>query len=348
MSLLEIRNLRTHLETRRGPARAVDGVDLSLEEGETLGIVGESGSGKSLLALSILGLQPGGRESLRDGSSIRFRGEEMVGAPPARLRRLRGREVAMIFQEPMSSLNPVFTVESQIGEALSLHKGLGGKERRDEVLRLLREVGMPEPELRLGAYPHQLSGGMRQRAMIAMALAGDPALLVADEPTTALDVTIEAQILALLGKIREERGMALLLISHDLRVVARVCRRVAVMYGGQVVEVGETESILSAPGHPYTRGLLGSRLSIRDRRHGLRPIPGEVPEATAWPGGCRFHPRCSYAAHHCREEAPELAGEDEASGAGDSAGERGGPVGGMPRGEQDHPIRCWTPWEEES
>ena len=324
MSLLEIRSLRTHLETSRGLARAVDGVDLRVREGEALGIVGESGSGKSLLALSILGLQPGGPESLREGSSIRFRGRELVGAPPEEIRRVRGRGAAMIFQEPMSSLNPVVSVGSQVGEALALHRGLTGEAGKAETAKLLREVGMPDPELRLQAYPHQLSGGMRQRVMVAMALAGNPALLVADEPTTALDVTIQAQILSLLRNVQEERGMALLLISHDLRVVARICQRVAVMYGGQVVEEGDTERILSRPRHPYTRGLLGSRLSIRDRRSGLRPIPGDVPDATAWPGGCRFHPRCPYAVEECRVEAPELAAA-----------------------EGHNPIRCWEPWEDQ-
>ena len=329
MSLLEIRDLRTHLETPGGLARAVDGVDLTVEEGEAVGIVGESGSGKSLLALSILGLQPGGCPSLREGSSIRFRGRELVGGDSEGIRKLRGRGMAMVFQEPMTSMNPVFTVGSQVGEALTLHKGLRGEERDREVLRLLREVGISEAELRVRAYPHQLSGGMRQRTMIAMALAGDPALLVADEPTTALDVTVQAQILDLLKAIREERGMALLLISHDLRVVSRICSRVLVMYGGQVVEGGETERILSEPRHPYTRGLLGSRLSIRDRRQGLRPIPGEVPEATAWPRGCRFHPRCPQAVARCATEAPEPMAVTGESATGEL-------------------IRCWLPWEEGS
>jgi len=322
MTLLEIRGLRTYLPTSHGLARGVDGVDLTLGEGEALGVVGESGSGKSLLALSIMGLQPRGPGSLQPGSSIRFRGQELAGASRESLRKLRGREMAMVFQEPLTSLNPVQTMGRQIGEALTLHRGLRKGALRDEVVRLLREVGIPEPELRADAFPHQLSGGMRQRGMIAMALAGDPALLVADEPTTALDVTVEAQILELLGRIRMERGMALLLISHDLRVVARVCQRVAVMYGGRVVETGDTDAVLSRPQHPYTRGLLGSRLTLQDRRRSLRPIPGEVPEATAWPVGCRFHPRCSEAARPCREKEPEL----------------------IPR--EGHLSRCLFPWEE--
>ncbi|MFO8175382.1 MAG: ABC transporter ATP-binding protein [Gemmatimonadota bacterium] len=335
MSLLEIRGLKTYLDTSRGLARAVDGVDLTVQEGEALGIVGESGSGKSLLALSIPGLQPRSRESIQPGSSVRFRGRELVGAPPGVMRRIRGREVAMIFQEPMTSLNPVHSVGSQIGEALTLHKGLKGRAREKEVLRLLREVGISEARLRARAYPHQLSGGMRQRAMIAMALAGDPALLVADEPTTALDVTVQAQILDLLDRIREDRGMALILISHDLRMVARICRRVLVMYAGRIVESGETSTVLSRPRHPYTRGLLGSRLSIRDRRQSLRSIPGEVPEAISWPRGCRFHPRCPEVVARCRAEEPEP------TGAGPDA-----PGTGQAEAPEAHLARCWFPWEE--
>jgi len=324
MSLLELRNLRTYLTTSHGLARAVDGVDLVVDEGESVGVVGESGSGKSLLALSIMGLNPGGAQSLQEGSSIRYRGQELAGAAPGVLRRLRGREMAMVFQEPMTSLNPVQRVGRQIGEALALHHGRRGRELDREVLRLLKEVGIPDAEARAGAYPHELSGGMRQRVMIAMALAGDPALLVADEPTTALDVTVQAQILALLKAIGEDRGMSLILISHDLRVVSRICRRIVVMYGGQVMEAGATEAVLAEPLHPYTRGLLGSRLSIRDRRQSLRPIPGEVPEAHAWPSGCRFHPRCPAAVEECREKEPPMTRT------------------------QGRVARCWVPWERGS
>ncbi len=307
MNLLKVENLRCHLSQPGGRvARAVDGVDLTLGQGEALGVVGESGSGKTVLALALLGLLPGGRESIKPGSAVRWKGEELVGALPGRLRRVRGGEVAMVFQEPMTSLNPVLTMGDQIREALRTHRGLTGKGAAEEAVRLLREVGIPEPALRAGSYPHHLSGGMRQRGMIAMALAGNPELLVADEPTTALDVTVQAQILDLLKGLRGERGMALLLISHDLRVVARVCERVMVMYGGRVVEEGPTEEILSHPAHPYTRGLLDSRLSIRDRRGALRPIPGDVPEAAAWPPGCRFHPRCPHVADRCRRREPDL------------------------------------------
>ena len=306
MSLLEVRNLRTHLRTPEGVARAVDGVDMDIMEGEAVGVVGESGCGKSLLALSIMGLLPAGKAEILRGSSVRFRGKELVGSGREGWRRVRGREIAMVFQEPTTSLNPVLTLGSQIREALALHRGLAGDAAEAEGVRLLREVGIPEAEACMGAFPHQLSGGMRQRGMIAMALAGEPALLVADEPTTALDVTIQAQILALLKKIMANRGMALLLISHDLRVVAKICKTVFVMYGGRVVEKGPSAEVFLHPRHPYTRGLLGSRLSVRDRRNRLRPIPGDVPEATAWPRGCRFHPRCPEAVTDCRSEEPAM------------------------------------------
>lgn len=337
MSLLEIRNLRAHILSPRGVARAVDGVDLSLGDGEAVGLVGESGSGKTLLALSILGLLPGGSGTLLPGSSIQFRGEELVGIPGRRLREIRGGEVAMVFQEPMTSLNPVFTIGNQILEAVELHRRLDGKAARAEMLRLLEEVGIPDPAAGAVSYPHQLSGGMRQRAMIAMSLAGEPSLLVADEPTTALDVTIEAQILQLLKNLQAERGMGLLLISHDLSVVSRVCQRIVVLYGGRVVEAGPTREILEGPKHPYTRGLVGSRLSLDDRRRQLRPIAGEVPEATHWPEGCRFHPRCPEVFDRCRWEEPELLPVTSRGGA--VAGQDG--VGLVVR-----EARCWLLEEE--
>ena len=317
MSLLEIRNLRTHLRAYGGVARAVDGVDLVVEEGEAVGVVGESGSGKTLLALSVLGLFPSREDPVLPGSSIRFRGEELVGMDPERLRGVRGGGIAMVFQEPMTSLNPVFSIGFQIREVLRIHRGMGRAQAREEAVRLLSEVGIPDAGERVAAYPHQLSGGMRQRAMIAMALAGDPALLIADEPTTALDMTVQAQILDLLKGLQARRGMALLLISHDLGVVARVCGKVAVMYGGQVVETGPVARVLEQPRHPYTRGLLGSRLSLHDRRRTLRPIPGEVPEASRWPSGCRFHPRCPDVVDRCRDESPlarSIQGEESWQG----------------------------------
>jgi len=359
MSLLEIRNLRAHLETPVGVARAVDGVDMTVREGEAVGIVGESGSGKSVLALSILGLLPRGTGRILEGSSVRFRDRELLGAEGRRpLTSVRGREIAMVFQEPMTSLNPVFTVGSQILEGLEVHRGLTGPVARREAVRLLKEVGIPEAEGMMGRYPHQLSGGMRQRVMIAAALAGEPALLVADEPTTALDVTIQSQILDLLRALRESRRMALLLISHDLRVVAGLCDTLYVMYGGQVVETGPASKLFRAPMHPYTRGLLGSRLSLGDRRRRLRPIPGEVPEATVWPRGCRFHPRCPDRASVCdREPALEiLTGRADPPGAagaepepGDLAGEgvgegADGAAPASPATEGTRRMaRCWFP-----
>jgi oligopeptide/dipeptide ABC transporter ATP-binding protein len=237
----------------------------------------------------------------------------------------------MIFQEPLTSLNPVFTVGNQIGESLALHRGMRGSPARAETVRLLAEVGFPEPEAGAGSFPHELSGGMRQRAMMAMALAGEPELLIADEPTTALDATTAAQVLALLEEIRTSRGMGLLLISHDLSVVSRVCDRVLVFYGGQVVEGGPTREILERPRHPYTAGLLESRLAWRTGPRKLTPIPGEVPEASAWPGGCRFHTRCPEVLDRCRREAPPLEAEAEES-------DRSG------AGRQ---LRCWLAEREE-
>ncbi|MFH1764597.1 MAG: ABC transporter ATP-binding protein [Gemmatimonadota bacterium] len=332
MSLLDIRGLRAHVDTPAGTARAVDGVDLLLKEGEAVGLVGESGSGKTLLALSILGLLPQGSGTILPGSSISFRGEELVGMRGNRLREIRGGEVAMIFQEPMTSLNPVFTIGNQIQEAVELHRPLNRRAAQAEMIRLLGEVGISDPETRAGSYPHQLSGGMRQRAMIAMALGGQPSLLVADEPTTALDVTIQAQILRLLKDLQVQRGMGLLLISHDLSVVSRVCDRIVVLYGGKVVETGPTREILESPSHPYTRGLLGSRLSVDDRRRTLRPIPGEVPEATEWPPGCRFHPRCPEVLDRCRREEPNLVPVKARPGTADG---QGGVQGG------GREARCW-------
>jgi len=307
VSLLEIQGLGAYIDVRGGTARAVDGVDLVVEEGEAVGLVGESGSGKTMLALSILGLLPAGSGRLLPGSSIRLRGKELVRMDRKGIRKVRGGEIAMIFQEPMTSLNPVYTVGNQIQEAVELHKpSLRGASWK-EALRLLEEVGIPDSASRAKHYPHQLSGGMRQRAMIAMALAGDPSLLVADEPTTALDVTTEVQILNLLKGAQARLGMGMLLISHDLGVVSRICDRVVILYGGKVVEAGPTSAVLGAPKHPYTRGRMGSRLSLDDRRGALRPIPGEVPEATDWPVGCRFHPRCSEVSDQCRVREPDLS-----------------------------------------
>ncbi len=306
MPLLEVTDLRTYFTTDAGVARAVDGVSLQIGAGETLGIVGESGCGKTVTALSVLGLIPSPPGEIVSGSSIRFNEEELLDVEPARLRQIRGNEIAMIFQEPMTSLNPVFTVGHQIEEVLRLHRGLSKREARAAGVALLAEVGIPEPDQRFDCYPHQMSGGMLQRVMIAIALSCEPRLLIADEPTTALDVTIQAQILDLLVSLQRRRGMALLLITHDLGVIAEVCDRVLVMYGGQIVEMGTTEEILTRPQHPYTQGLLASLPGIGDRDVRLNPIPGTVPSPVDWPEGCRFRDRCSYAEERCAESLPNL------------------------------------------
>ena len=302
--LLQVTDLSTCFETDQGMARAVDGISFSVAEGETLALVGESGCGKTVTALSILGLVPDPPGRIGTGSSVRLRGEELVGASEERMRRLRGNEISMIFQEPMTSLNPVFTVGGQLAEPLRLHQRIGARQARERVIELLREVHIPEPARRFGEYPHQLSGGMRQRVMIAMALACEPALLVADEPTTALDVTIQAQILELLAELRERRGMAVLLITHDLGVVAEVADRVVVMYAGQVAETGSVREVFASPTHPYTEGLLESvpRVGRTDER--LRPIPGVVPAPTECPSGCRFAQRCAHAWERCQAVMP--------------------------------------------
>jgi len=313
MPLLEVTDLRTYFTTDAGVARAVDGVSLHVGTGETLGIVGESGCGKTVTALSILGLIPSPPGEIMAGSSIRFNDEELLEVKPARLREIRGNMISMIFQEPMTSLNPVFTVGHQIEEVLRLHRGLSKREARAAGVALLAEVGIPEPDQRYDAYPHQMSGGMLQRVMIAIALSCEPHLLIADEPTTALDVTIQAQILDLLVELQHARGMALLLITHDLGVIGEVCDRVVVMYGGQIVETGTTEEILTRPEHPYTQGLLASLPGIGDRDVRLNPIPGTVPSAEEWPEGCRFRDRCSFAWERCVESAPDLLPVDGSS-----------------------------------
>ena len=305
--ILSVRDLRAWFFTDQGVARAVDGVSFDVRPGETLGIVGESGCGKTVTSLSILGLLPRPPARIMDGSSIRFDGEELVGAREKRLRALRGNDVSMVFQEPMSSLNPVYSIGSQVTEALRLHRALGRKAARAEAIRLLEEVGIPEPERRIDDYPHQLSGGMRQRVMIAMALSCEPKLLIADEPTTALDVTIQAQILELLAGLRKSHGMSVLLITHDLGVVAEVCDRVVVMYAGQVVETGSVHEIFAHPAHPYTRALLASLPVVDHPGQRLASIPGTVPNPTRWPEGCRFRARCRFAREGCEQPQELLA-----------------------------------------
>jgi oligopeptide/dipeptide ABC transporter ATP-binding protein len=304
--LLSVNDLRTTFTTREGMVRAVDGVSFELGEGEILGIVGESGCGKTVTSLSILDLLPRGGVHIEPNSSIRFAGEELVGAPESRLRRIRGNEIAMIFQEPTTSLNPVLRVGVQISEALRLHRGMGKAAARNEAIRLLEEVGIPEPSTRVDSYPHQLSGGMQQRVMIAMALSCEPRILIADEPTTALDVTVQAQILELIARLSTQRGMAVLLITHDLGVVAEICDRVAVMYAGQLVETGTVADVLSSPSHPYTQGLLDSLPEAAQSTERLHVIPGSVPSPLDWPGGCRFRARCAHSWERCAMEAPGL------------------------------------------
>ena len=308
--LLEIEGLKTYFHTDEGVAKAVDGVSYAIRPGETLGVVGESGSGKSVTALSILQLlpMPPGRF---EGGSIRFRGEELIGADEERLREVRGNDIAMIFQEPMTALNPVFTVGNQIGETVKLHQGLDDEAARARAIEMLTQVGIPAPEKRVDEYPHQLSGGMRQRVMIAMAMACDPALLIADEPTTALDVTIQAQILDLIKELQEEAGMSVLLITHDLGVVAETAHHVAVMYGGRVVEFGRAKEIFEAPQHPYTVGLLQSLPDLAVPGERLATIPGIVPSATRFPSGCRFRTRCPLATDACAAEVPALVPVEE-------------------------------------
>jgi peptide/nickel transport system ATP-binding protein/oligopeptide transport system ATP-binding protein len=306
--LLRVRNLRTYFVTDRsgGTARAVDGVSLELFAGETLGVVGESGCGKTVLSLSILRLIPEPPGHIRPDSVIEFEGRNLLTLPPRELRAIRGNRIAMIFQEPMTSLNPVLTIGDQVAETAIVHQRVARAAARDRTIELLRLVGIPDPEERVDHYPHQLSGGMRQRVMIAMALICHPQILIADEPTTALDVTIQAQILELLGRLQRELGMAVLLITHDLGIVAGTTDRVVVMYAGQVVEIAPTRTLFADPRHPYTEGLMDSVPRLDRPRARLRGIPGSVPAATAWPPGCRFHPRCPYAWDKCRAEEPPL------------------------------------------
>ncbi len=303
--LVDIRNLRTHFYTEDGVVPAVDGVNLFIKRGETLGVVGESGCGKSVTSLSIMRLIPNPPGRIVEGE-ILFEGEDIVKKSESEMRKIRGNDISMIFQEPMTSLNPVYTIGDQIAEAVELHQGLTHKEAIDKSVEMLRLVGIPLPERRVKEYPHQLSGGMRQRVMIAMALSCNPKLLIADEPTTALDVTIQAQILELMKKLKKELGMAIMLITHDLGVVAEMAERVVVMYGGKVVEEGDVVSIFKAPLHPYTEGLLKS-IPRLDRADGvLHVIEGVVPNPLHLPHGCRFNPRCPYVFDKCKESQPVL------------------------------------------
>lgn len=304
-SILEIENLQTHFFTDRGQIPAVDGVNISIKKGEILGIVGESGCGKSVTSLSVMRLIPNPPGKIVDGA-IKFKGENLVKASEKRMRELRGNEIAMIFQEPMTSLNPVYTIGDQIGEVIRLHTKANKKEARNQAIEMLNRVGIPRAEAIVNEYPHQLSGGMRQRVMIAMAMACNPELLIADEPTTALDVTIQAQILDLMRKLNEDSGTAIMLITHDLGVVAEMCHRVVVMYAGNVVEEGDVRTILKSPNHPYTIGLLQSIPKLEEKKERLYSIPGNVPLPGSLTVGCRFAPRCEHATDKCRAEMPQL------------------------------------------
>jgi peptide/nickel transport system ATP-binding protein len=316
MNLLDVRNLTVELPTAAGWIRPVNDISLQLSAAESVGFVGESGSGKTMLALALMGLLPPGA---RVSGAAALAGGESDARNLAQMnekgwRSVRGREIAMIFQEPMTSLNPVMRIGAQIEEAISTHEpALSKSQLRSRVLEALRQASVPEPETRAGQFPHQLSGGLRQRAMIAMAIAAHPKLLIADEPTTALDVTVQKQILELLDRLRRELKLALLFITHDLGVVAQVADRIAVMYAGRIVEQGPVTEVLRAPRHPYTQGLLAASPSLEKRK--LTPIPGTVPQLTALPPGCAFEPRCGLRREECRVAVPELRDASESHAA---------------------------------
>lgn len=306
--LLDIKDLRTVFDTTRGRIRAVDGVSLTVHSGETLGIVGESGCGKTMLSLSIMRLLPANGKIVN--GEIFFAGDDLLRLSEDEMRARRGSEISMIFQEPMTSLNPVFRVGEQVAEAIRLHQNLPAKEAMAMSVELLRDVGMPEPQKRVRDYPHNLSGGMRQRVMIAMAMSCHPRLLLADEPTTALDVTIQAQILELIADLKQKNNMAVVLITHDLGVIAQAAKQVAVMYAGQIMEYAAVETLFSRPMHPYTQGLLASVparcFDAPEKTPYLKTIPGSVPDLYDVPPGCRFYDRCSFAVKDCLESKQSL------------------------------------------
>jgi oligopeptide/dipeptide ABC transporter ATP-binding protein len=304
-ALLTVRDLRTYFRTDAGVARAVDGVSFDVMPRETIGIVGESGCGKSVTSLSIMRLiRPPG--TIEAGSRVEFEGRDLLELPEPEMRKIRGNRIAMIFQEPMTSLNPVFTVGEQIAEVARVHANASRKDAWDRAVEMLQLTGIPAPAQRATEYPHQLSGGMRQRVMIAMALVMDPALLIADEPTTALDVTIQAQILELLQQLQERFAMSIILITHDLGVIAEMAQRVLVMYAGEIVEQASVGELFARPHHPYTEGLLAAMPTLGEARSRLAVIPGTVPPPTRWPAGCRFHDRCRYAWERPERDHPPL------------------------------------------
>ncbi|MFD2131664.1 ABC transporter ATP-binding protein [Pseudogracilibacillus auburnensis] len=310
--LLQVKELSVHFRTDRGIVRAVERASFDVQRGETVCIVGESGSGKSVTSLSIMGLLPKGIGEIKEGE-ILLNGENLVQKTNKEMRRLRGNDISMIFQEPMTSLNPVYTIGDQIAESFRYHQGIGKRAALERAIESLRRVGIPLPEERAFQYPHQLSGGMRQRVMIAMALTCNPELLIADEPTTALDVTIQAQVLEMMKELKEAFNMSILFITHDLGVVADMADRVVVMYAGIVVEEARVEEIFQRPLHPYTLGLLEAMPSLNSRGKRLRTIQGTLPNPLQKPNGCRFHPRCPFATDKCRLEEPSLenVGSDE-------------------------------------
>ena len=308
-ALLQVKDLRTYFHTEDGIVKAVDGVTFDVYAGETLGIVGESGCGKSVTSLSVMRLLDEKGEIA--GGKIIFEGRDVMAIPESQMMKIRGNDMAMIFQEPMTALNPVFTIGFQIMEAILLHQDVNKEQARKMAIDMLRKVGIPEPEKRVDEYPHELSGGMRQRAMIAMALSCNPKLLFADEPTTALDVTIQAQILELMKSLQEQYGMALVMITHDLGVIAEMAQRVVVMYAGKVVEYAEVLTLFKKPRHPYTWGLMNAIPKLDEDKEVLYNIPGVVPDPLDFPDGCRFNTRCPLATDKCRKEEPPLVEVDE-------------------------------------
>jgi len=304
MALLEVRDLRTYFRTDDGIVKAVDGVNFTVEKGKTLGIVGESGSGKSVTCLTIMGLNPK-KSAITSGEAL-FNGEDLITMSKKRLREIRGNDVAMIFQDPMTSLNPVHTVGKQLVEAIQLHRDVSKRQAKLRALELLKAVGIPRAERRIDDYPHQFSGGMRQRVMIAMALVNDPDLLIADEPTTALDVTTQAQILELMDRLQREFGSAIIMITHDLGVIAEIADEVVVMYAARVAEKGTVEQLFTRPHHPYTWGLLGSLPRLDADTERLVQIQGQPPSLLNPPRGCRFNPRCPYVMNICKQKEPDL------------------------------------------
>ena len=302
--LLEVRNLRVEFPTRRGTLLALDDISFDIAPGEVLGVVGESGAGKSLTGSAIIGLlEPPGRIA---GGQIRLEGQRIDDLPYERMRTIRGRKIGAIFQDPLTSLNPLYTVGRQLVETIQTHLGVSAEEGRKRAIRLLQETGIPAAEARIDQYPHQFSGGMRQRVVIALALAAEPKLIVADEPTTALDVSIQAQIISLLKRLCKEHGAAVMLVTHDMGVIAETCDRVAVMYAGRIAEIGPVQQVIHHPAHPYTRGLMGSIPAMDEDRERLLQIDGAMPRLTAIPRGCAFNPRCPQVFERCRHERPDL------------------------------------------